>query len=270
MSATRNCETRWHLGTGAAATLLTVLMLAALPFGLIGCGGGLAPVDNLRYGPTPPGHYRVRSGDTLSQIAERKRVRMSSLVSWNALGDPNQIVVGQLLRVEPPAGAAVARRSAGGRSRRAAGGTAAAQPVKTVTTPSKPAGSLAAASGINWQWPVQGKVAQGFRPGDRTRQGIRINAREGTPVRAAAAGSVVYSGSGLKGYGNLIIVKHNSRYLSAYAFNRRLLAREGDRVARGQTLAESGRAPNGRNLLHFEIRRDGSAVDPLQYLPRSL
>jgi lipoprotein NlpD len=85
-----------------------------------------------------------------------------------------------------------------------------------------------------------------------------------------AGGSVVYSGSGLKGYGNLIIVKHNSRYLSAYAFNRRLLVREGDRVKRGQALAEVGQAPNGQQLLHFEIRRDGSAVDPLQYLPRSL
>jgi len=246
------------------------MMLALVPFGLSGCGGGLAPVDNLRYGPTPPGHYRVRSGDTLSEIAERKRVRMSSLTRWNGLSDPNQIYAGQLLRIEPPDGATPARRSAGGNPRRTASATAAAQPVKAVTTPSKPPGSLAAASGINWQWPVQGKVEQGFRPGDRTRQGVRISTREGTPVKAAASGSVVYSGSGLKGYGNLIIVKHNSRYLSAYAFNRRLLAREGDRVSRGQTLAESGRAPNGRNLLHFEIRRDGSAVDPLQYLPRSL
>jgi lipoprotein NlpD len=268
MRATRNCAS--PRCRGADAALLTLLMVTALTLCLSSCGGGLAPVDNLRYGPTPPGHYRVRNGDTLSEIAERKRVRMSSLVGWNGLSDPNQIYVGQLLRVEPPEGASKARRSAGGNAGRSPTRTASAQPVKTVTARSRPPGSLAAASGINWQWPVQGKVEQGFSPGDRTRQGIRISAREGTPVRAAAAGSVVYSGSGLKGYGNLIIVKHNGRYLSAYAFNRRLLAREGDRVARGQTLAESGHAPNGRNLLHFEIRRDGSAVDPLQYLPRSL
>ncbi len=263
---TWNHRSHRRLGVGAA---LGVLILAALPIGLSGCGGGLAPVDSLRYGPTPPGHYRVRRGDTLSEIAEAKRVRMSSLVRWNGLGNPNNIYAGQLLRIDPSAGAATARRSGGGKPKGGSARRASAKPVKTVTTPSKPPGSLAAASGISWQWPVKGRLKQGFRPGDRTRQGIRIGAREGTPVKATAPGSVVYSGSGLKGYGNLIIVKHNSRYLSAYAFNRRLLVGEGDRVQRGQTLAEVGQAPNGQDLLHFEIRRDGSAVDPLQYLPRS-
>jgi lipoprotein NlpD len=112
-------------------------------------------------------------------------------------------------------------------------------------------------------------VKQTFRKGDRTRQGIRIAGRLGQPVLAAEAGDVVYSGSGLKGYGNLIIVKHNDKYLSAYGFNRRLLVKEGERVNRGQRVAEVGQASSGAYLLHFEIRREGTAVDPLDYLPRS-
>ncbi len=131
------------------------------------------------------------------------------------------------------------------------------------------AGADAASSGINWQWPLKGPVKQGFRAGDRTRSGIRIGGSVGAPVGSAADGTVVYSGSGLKGYGNLIIVKHNSRYLSAYGYNRQLRVREGDRVKRGQRLAEVGQAANGDSLLHFEIRRDGVAVDPLRFLPAS-
>jgi lipoprotein NlpD len=110
-------------------------------------------------------------------------------------------------------------------------------------------------------------VLQGFRAGDRTRQGLRIGCRAGDAVRAAAAGHVVYSGSGLKGYGNLIILKHNKTYLSAYGFNRRLFVREGDSIKRGQTVAECGQGPQGAYLLHFEVRRDGASVNPILYLP---
>jgi lipoprotein NlpD len=108
-----------------------------------------------------------------------------------------------------------------------------------------------------------------FSRGDRTRQGIRIAGKPGEKVAAAEAGTVAYSGSGLKGYGNLIIVKHNNDYLSAYGFNRRLLVAEGARVKRGQSVAEVGQASGGEYLLHFEIRRDGTAVDPLDFLPAS-
>jgi lipoprotein NlpD len=115
---------------------------------------------------------------------------------------------------------------------------------------------------------VKGKLVQTFRSGDRTRQGIRISGRAGQAVDAAESGTVVYSGSGLKGYGNLIIVKHNKNYLSAYGFNRRLLVSEGERVERGQNVAEMGQLAGGGYLLHFEIRKNGAAVDPLRYLPR--
>jgi lipoprotein NlpD len=248
-----------------------VLLLAAL---LAGCGaGGLAPVDSRDgYGPAPPGYYRIRHGDTLSEIAQRKRVRLSTLAAWNRLQPPYSIYAGDLLRVKPPDGKSRPPSGSAGRtaSSRGASQSRQSRAVKTSARPSTAvAGADAASSGITWAWPVRGPVKQGFRSGDRTRQGVRIAVGEGTPVGAAADGTVVYSGSGLKGYGNLIIVKHNARYLSAYGFNRELLAREGDRVKRGQRVALAGRAANGDGLLHFEIRHNGVAVDPLRFLPPS-
>nr|WP_242467682.1 peptidoglycan DD-metalloendopeptidase family protein [Thiocapsa imhoffii] len=115
---------------------------------------------------------------------------------------------------------------------------------------------------------MPGAVVQPFNASDRTRQGIRIRGRAGQTVTAVGDGQVVYSGGGLTGYGNLIIVKHNDQYLSVYGFNSRLLVAEGDQVKRGQAVAEVGQAVGGGGyLLHFEIRRDGTAVDPLRYLP---
>jgi len=249
----------------SAPVLITLLIML-----LGGCGaGGMAPVDTRNgYGPAPPGFYRVRRGDTLSEIAERQRVGTRTLASWNGLPPPYKIYSGALLRVKPPDGSRPARTRS---SRRVATtGSRSAKPVKTsARKPATVAGADAASSGIDWQWPLNGPVKQGFRAGDRTRSGIRIGGSVGAPVRCAADGTVVYSGSGLKGYGNLIIVKHNSRYLSAYGYNRQRLVREGDRVKRGQRLAEVGQAADGNSLLHFEIRRDGVAVDPLRFLPAS-
>jgi lipoprotein NlpD len=242
---------------------LPIGLASALALMLAGCGSGLAPVDSRDgFGPAPKGYYRVRRGDTLSQIAERKRVSFRQLANWNDLGAPYTIYAGNLLRIEPPDGST--RRIAAASS----GSAKSAKPVKaSIRSPA--AGADAKASGVAWAWPLSGRVTQGFNASDRARQGIRIAAGAGSPVAAAADGTVVYSGSGLKGYGNLIIVKHNNRYLSAYGFNRRLLAREGDRVRRGQRVAEVGQAANGESLLHFEIRRDGVAVDPLRFLPAS-
>jgi lipoprotein NlpD len=251
--------------------LLALAILAAVVPLLGGCGaGGLAPVDSRNgYGPAPPGYYRVRRGDTLSEIAERKRVRMRTLAAWNDLKPPYTIYSGALLRVKPPDGRAAPPQAM---SRVAARGQAGsgARAVKTSARPSTAvAGADAASSGIRWQWPVRGPIKQGFHSGDRTRSGVRIAAPPGTPVGSAADGIVVYSGSGLKGYGNLIIVKHNNNYLSAYGFNRRLLVSEGDPVKRGQRLAEVGQAANGESQLHFEIRKNGVAVDPIRFLPAS-
>lgn len=252
-----------------------LLLALALPL-LVGCGArGLAPVDDRVYGPAPPGFYRVRSGDTLSEIAERQRVRMRQLADWNDLSPPYPIYAGRLLRVKPPEGGArakPARRVAKVGKPSAPAASASKTASRASASPqgagAAKAGSAASGSGVRWGWPVKGQLAQRYRSNDRTRQGIRIAAPEGSPVVAAADGDVVYSGSsGLAGYGNLIIVKHSPRYLSAYGFNRRVTASEGARVKRGQQLAEVGRSADGKPMLHFEIRRDGATVDPLLFLP---
>jgi len=242
--------------------MLSILLLALL---LAGCGSkGLAPVDDRGYGPAPAGFYRIRSGDTLSEIAERKRISMRKLAGWNNLRPPYPLYAGQLLRIKAPRGG-----SSKGASRKLASRSSAAAP--SAAAPARPAakaGSSAAASGLSWAWPVSGALVQRYQPSDRTRQGVRIAAPAGSPVKAAANGEVVYSGSsGLAGYGNLIIVKHSPRYLSAYGFNRRVLVSEGARVKRGQQLAEVGQSAAGQPMLHFEIRRDGATVDPLLFLP---
>lgn len=241
---------------------------------LAACGtGGPAPVYD-GYGPAPAGYYRIRPGDTLHRIAGRHKVGYETLARWNKLAPPYRIYAGRLLRVEPPGSSGRSSGSSSKRTAKASGKSAAgaAKPVKTSSRPSRSgkgasSGSTAASAGLRWRWPLEGKVVQRFRGGDRTRQGIRIAARPGQKVLAAESGTVVYSGSGLKGYGNLIIVKHNSSYLSAYGFNRRILVPEGARVKRGEGLAEVGQASGGEYRLHFEIRRNGSAVDPLKYLP---
>jgi len=123
------------------------------------------------------------------------------------------------------------------------------------------------AGGVNWRWPGDGKVVGTFVAGDQIRQGIDIAGKAGDAVRAAAEGEVVYSGNGLLGYGELIIIKHNANFLSAYGHNRQRLVKEGDRVKAGQQIAELGSSASAREELHFEIRKNGKPVNPLDYLP---
>lgn len=133
---------------------------------------------------------------------------------------------------------------------------------------SAPTGQTATVGGLTWQWPTEGQVIRTFSTQTTGKKGIAIAGVRGQPVRAAAAGRVVYSGSGLVGYGKLIIIKHNDRYLSAYAHNDALLVNEGANVVAGQQVAQLGDSGTDRVMLHFEIRRDGQPVDPLQHLPR--
>jgi lipoprotein NlpD len=238
----------------------------------------------------------VQKGDTLYSIAFRLDMNFKTLARRNNIAPPYRIYPGQtLLTSKPPRPAPSARPSAASRAAQAA---SAAAPV--VTTPPAPAATAAAmpqpASGslasappppqsaaapddepgassvydrrlqISWRWPLAGALARGFQEGGS--KGIDIAAREGEPVAVAANGKVVYSGQGLIGYGNLVIVKHSDQYLSAYGNNSRLLVQEGDEVSAGQAIAEAG-AANGRPpSLHFEIRRRGKPVNPLDYLPR--
>lgn len=154
------------------------------------------------------------------------------------------------------------------------GGTTTTQPVDAAPPsappargPAIPAAPTRSAAGIAWRWPAAGGVATRFSAGDPARQGVDIRGKHGDPVVAAADGEVVYSGSGLLGYGELIIVKHAGEFLSAYAYNRKRLVAEGDRVSAGQPIAEMGRRGGAIDLVHFEIRRGGRPVDPLQFLP---
>jgi lipoprotein NlpD len=241
---------------------------------LAGCASkGPAPVDGWDWkGPVPEGYYLVRQGDTLGGVAKRRRISSANLVRWNRLKSPYTLYAGRLLRVAPPGGKSAApAKTSRGTAERPAKPKDGARPARVSTrpAPAEPGhpGSRAAASRVAWAWPLEGAIVRGYRGGDRTRQGLRLGCRPGDAVRAAAAGTVVYSGSGLKGYGNLIILRHNDKYLSAYGFNRRLLVTEGSGVRRGQAVAECGQGPDGVFLLHFEVRRDGAAVDPLLYLP---
>lgn len=226
--------------------------------------------------------YRVRPGDTLYGIAWRAGADYKDLAAWNNIPAPYTIFVGQRLRLTA-AGTATAKQQAKATSSAA---TASRQPAaggsasKTRVSASDSSGAKAADQGklsgakgpsasrdLSWRWPTEGRLAGTYSPQDPSRKGIKISGARGQPVRAAEAGEVVYSGSGLVGYGELIILKHANDYLSAYGHNARRLVREGERVERGATIAEMGMA-GGKPQLHFEIRRSGKPVDPLALLPR--
>jgi len=249
-----------------------------------------------------PGFYTVRPGDTLIRIGLETGQSWRDIAAWNGITNPDRIVVGQVLRVVPPVVALAADRPPGALATAPAGavpapgavGTAAApvatpnvqgrpltdpapaavaeQPrpapgvVAPVAAAPAPAPAVGAAETISLIWPAAGPVIESF---DETRnKGIGIAGRAGDPVLAAAAGRVVYAGAGLRGYGNLVIIKHNNTFLTAYAHNQSLLVREDQVVRQGQRIAEMGSSDADRVKLHFEVRRQGRPVDPATFLPR--
>ena len=230
-----------------------------------------------------PGYYTVKRGDTLYAIGLESGQSYRDIARWNGLENPNLIEVGQVLRVVPPvaeAAAAVARPIApAGRvetrplaapgSAPAGNGPAAAPVAAGAPAAAPPAAPAPTASegedGVVWSWPAAGPVATPFE--DSKTKGLAITGKAGDPVLAAADGRVVYAGSGLRGYGNLVIVKHNSLFLSAYGHNQTLLVKEDQIVRRGQRIAEMGSTDAERVQLHFEIRRQGKPVDPARLLP---
>lgn len=211
----------------------------------------------------------IRKGDSIYALARIHSITPADLIAWNNLRNPDTIYPGQVLRLYPPAGsgnrgtatAATAPRSTAGST----GTTATASRPAPVVASSAPA---PANSGIGWRWPADGVVVGRFVAGDTTKQGIDIAGASGDDVRAAAAGTVVYSGAGLVGYGELIIIKHNEQWLSAYGHNRKRLVNEGQTVRAGDRIAEMGRTSAPRDMLHFEIRHNGKPVDPLIHLPK--
>ena len=209
--------------------------------------------DIVRTPPPPSDRFRtVVSGDSLYAISRETGLSLSNLAAWNRLTPPYTITPGQRLRLTPPLDAPTAPP-------RTAQSTAKAAPqavdVSETTGP------------VVWRWPVDGKLIARFAPGDGTK-GIDIAGTSGQPIFAAAAGKVVYQGSGLRGYGQLIIVKHNIDFLSAYAHCSAIYVQEGSVIKPGQRIAAMGSSGADRVKLHFEIRRRGEPVDPLDYLPK--
>lgn len=248
------------------------------------------------------GRYEVRRGDTLYGIAFRHGLDYREVARWNGIAPPYTIYPGQRLRLRGDTGrgsraggsvtgmpvtrtptVASAPVTAPGRGTTTPANGAATRPANPPTTttpattpvaaPTTPATPVPApsvpASGVAgaWRWPANGQLIGRFVAGDPKRQGLDIAGNAGDPVLAAADGVVVYSGAGLVGYGELIIVKHSDEWLSAYAHNRRRLVGEGAQVKGGQQIAELGRTGTSRDMLHFEVRRNGKPVDPLQVLP---
>jgi lipoprotein NlpD len=227
--------------------------------------------------PADPGNarrdYRVRPGDTLYSISRSQGVAVGDLIAWNSLPAPHTISPGQSLKLYPSgenreiaASASQDSRYSDDKKPETAGEpeavTGKAQP------PAQPAEKKKTrqVDGLDWQWPVEGKITQTFSPSDPARRGIKIAGKTGTQITAAGDGEVVYSGDGLIGYGQLVIIKHNRRFLSAYGHNQKRFVKEGDKIKRGAVIATMGES-QGKSLLHFEIRRSGKPVDPRNYLP---
>ena len=277
-------------------------MLRALKWGCLGlltaltllaCSnkGRLAPVEDRALGAPQKtakvlpgaenagkaGYYTVRQGETLLRIGLDHGQSARDLVRWNNLDNPNLIETGQVLRVAPPAQEVAAARAANPAVTASAPAVAAAQPASAASAAAsaKPVAATPAANPppantegdepVAFQWPARGTLIAGFD--EAKNKGLDIAGKAGDPVLAAADGKVVYAGSGLRGYGNLVIIKHNNTYLTAYAHNQTLLVKEEQAIKRGQKIAEMGNSDADQVKLHFEIRRQGKPVDPAKFLP---
>ncbi len=211
-----------------------------------------------------PGYYTVKPGDALSRIGLENGQSWKDIARWNNLENPNLIEVGQVLRVVPPS--QVATVVVGSDSATTSRPVTTATPAPVATSPAASSGGGSVSDdGLGFMWPATGPLLAGF---DEARnKGYDIGGKAGDPVLAAADGRVVYAGAGLRGYGNLVILKHNNTFLTAYAHNQTLLVKEDQSVRKGQKIAEMGSTDADRVKLHFEIRRQGKPVDPARYLP---
>jgi lipoprotein NlpD len=237
---------------------------------LVACTSA-STVHNARRAASNVPIHVVQRGDTLYKIAWQYRVDQRDLVRWNGLGDPDVLRVGLRLRLVPPRGFVAPPPQA-----------AAAAPRPAASAPSPPRGAQrpaaerapvapasrppAASANAAWAWPTEGRLVTRFGVPGAVGSGIGIAGRAGQPVRAAAAGRVVYAGGGLIGYGQLVIIRHDDTFLSAYGYNSDLLVTQGQDVTRGATIALMGQGPERQPRLHFEIRRNGVPIDPLLFV----
>ncbi len=216
---------------------------------------------SVAYDPAPPGYYRVKKGDTLARIALDHGQGPRDVAQWNKAENPNfnpnVIEVGDLILIKPPASAKTAKPA----DKKSTTGSDKADAPSSAPEPAKL--EVVAEPGIRLSWPAKGKVTGEF---NETNKGIDIAGKVGEPVLAASDGKVVYAGNSLRGYGNLVIVKHDNTYLTAYAHNSKLLVKEGDSVRKGQKIAEMGDTDTNAPKLHFELRVNGKPVNPTPYL----
>ncbi|MEJ2622625.1 MAG: peptidoglycan DD-metalloendopeptidase family protein [Candidatus Thiodiazotropha sp.] len=231
-------------------------------------------------------YYLVQPGDTLYAIAWRHYLEHEQLAAWNGIRAPKySIYPGQRLRLKPPAMRNTKNRPPAV-SKSVKKSVKNRQPKKTATKPvakpsikkvpaqvkpvkKKPLTKPKKTVKLAWSWPTKGRVVQTYSSADQNRQGIWISGQIGQPIKATEAGRVVYAGSGLVGYGNLVIIKHDKNYLSAYGYNRKLLVKEGDNLDKGDIVAHMGSPySGGQPVLHFEIRKQGKPINPLPLLPR--
>ncbi len=259
------------------------LLLVLLSSVLVGCAGnsGKTPVVDRSHGakqrqanPVTSGQYIVQRGDTLYSIAFRFGWDWKALAARNRIPAPYTIVPGQRIHFSNAPRATVVAKAP---VRTAAKRPVTTAPPKPVSVPkqeqrvtvSKQTSTPVSAGGQGkWLWPATGTLVGLYYSNTSLNKGIDIAGKLGQPVIATAAGSVVYAGSGLRGYGELVIIKHNDTFISAYGHNRRLLVNEGQQVKAGQQIAEMGSTGTDQVKVHFEIRRQGKPVDPLQYLPK--
>jgi len=225
-----------------------------------------SPIYQSTASPINSTYYRVKKGDTLYSIAWRTGRDFQDLAKWNRLESAHTIYVGQVLMTRPPS------KTASGPVKKPASKPAPKSKKITSKTVSKKTESKTQKENfkrnLRWRWPSNAKVIKAFKRGDDTRKGIVLSGKPGHSVLAAESGKIVYSGSGLIGYGQLIIIKHNNNYLSAYGHNRKLLVKEGEWVTKGNKIAEMGLNEAGVPALHFEIRKNGNPLNPVAVLPR--
>ncbi|MBE9548171.1 MAG: peptidoglycan DD-metalloendopeptidase family protein [Proteobacteria bacterium] len=279
-----------------------ILLLCLVIIGTAACSNRwAAPVEERAVGGETSKHplgntqaaiYTVKRGDSLYTIGFRYGLDYHSIADWNRITKPFTIYPGQKLHLQPgqkpfskPATVKTQPLKPGSTTKsttKVAAKPVAATTSKTASTKTpvktssktppksidKSSSTTSSRSSVRWQWPTNGTIIETYLAGDPTRSGLDIAGKEGQAIRAAASGSVVYSGNGLLGYGELIIIKHDDRFLSAYAHNRVRLVTEGESIRAGQKIAEMGRGESGRIKLHFEIRANGKPVNPRQYLPR--
>lgn len=270
-----------HSGAWLSVTGLVIAML------LSGCTGTSSKhvqvVDRNAIPRVTAGYYVVRRGDSLYSIAFRYGWDWKELAALNGISAPYTILPGQRIhfaRSRSSRARSVVRRSAPSSSKTSSSSNRTSSSSKVAVAPTSPTAKTvkptaarpepvasSASSPSTWSWPAKGPLVGRFASNGSLNKGIDIGGQLGEPVSAASDGAVVYAGNGLRGYGELIIIKHSDLYVSAYGHNRKLLVREGQRVKAGQKIAEMGSTGTDRVKLHFEIRRQGKPVDPLQYLP---